>query len=31
VNETPEEFKARQPGSSIDEIFREITNTKAYA
>ncbi len=31
VNETPEEFKARQPGSSIDEIFREITNSKAYA
>ncbi len=31
VNETPEEFKARQPGFSIDEIFREITNSKAYA
>jgi len=31
VNETPEEFKARKPGSSIDEIFREITNSKAYA
>jgi len=31
VNETPEEFKARHPGSSIDEIFREITNSKAYA
>ncbi len=31
VNETPEAFKARQPGSSIDEIFREITNSKAYA
>jgi ABC-2 type transport system ATP-binding protein len=31
VNETPEEFKTRQPGSSIDEIFREITNSKAYA
>lgn len=31
VNETPEEFKARKPGSSIDEIFRELTNDKAYA
>jgi len=31
VNETPEEFKTRLPGSSIDEIFREITNSKAYA
>lgn len=31
VNETPEEFKARKPGSSIDEIFRELTNSKAYA
>ncbi len=31
VNETPEEFKVRKPGSSIDEIFRELTNDKAYA
>ena len=31
VNETPDEFKARKPGSSIDEIFREITSSKAYA
>ncbi|OUW19632.1 MAG: multidrug ABC transporter ATP-binding protein [Opitutales bacterium TMED158] len=31
VDETPEAFKARQPGSSIDEIFRELTNSKAYA
>lgn len=31
VDETPEEFKARKPGSSIDEIFREITSSKAYA
>tara|TARA_B100000963_G_C22591475_1_gene655733 strand:- start:204 stop:932 length:729 start_codon:yes stop_codon:yes gene_type:complete len=31
VNETPVEFKTRLPGSSIDEIFREITNSKAYA
>lgn len=31
VNETPDEFKARKPGSSLDEIFREITNSKAYA
>ena len=31
VNETPERFKTRLPGSSIDEIFREITNSKAYA
>ena len=31
VNETPYEFKARKPGSSIDEIFREITSSKAYA
>lgn len=31
VNETPEKFKARKPGASIDEIFREITNSKAYA
>ena len=31
VNETPGEFKTRLPGSSIDEIFREITNSKAYA
>ena len=31
VDETPDEFKARKPGSSIDEIFREITSSKAYA
>ena len=31
VNETPDEFKARKPGSSIDEIFREITSSKAYS
>ena len=31
VDETPDEFKTRKPGSSIDEIFREITSSKAYA
>ncbi|MCH2614726.1 MAG: ATP-binding cassette domain-containing protein [Opitutales bacterium] len=31
VDETPDEFKARKPGSSIDESFREITSSKAYA
>lgn len=31
VDETPEAFKERQTGSSIDEIFRELTNSKAYA
>ncbi len=31
VDETPDSFKARKPGSSIDEIFRELTHSKAYA
>ena len=31
IDETPDEFKARKPGSKIDEIFRELTNNKVYA
>ena len=31
VNETPDEFKARKPGASIDEIFRETTNRSILA
>ena len=31
VNETPDEFKARKPGASIDEIFRDLTNKNILA
>ncbi len=31
VDETPAAFKARRPGSKIDEIFRELTNKSALA
>ena len=31
VDETPEIFKERKPGSTIDEIFRELTNKSVLA
>ncbi len=31
VDETPEEFKARKPGATIDEVFRELTNKTVLA
>ncbi len=31
VDETPADFKARKPGASIDEVFREITNKNILA
>jgi len=31
VDETPEEFKARKPGATIDEVFRDITNKTILA
>ena len=31
VDETPEAFKARKPGASIDEVFRELTNKSVLA
>ncbi|MBK1877380.1 ABC transporter ATP-binding protein [Pelagicoccus mobilis] len=31
VDETPEAFKARKPGATIDEVFRDITNKNILA
>lgn len=31
VDETPEEFKARQPGATLDQIFRTLTNPTLLA
>ncbi|MDQ8205170.1 ATP-binding cassette domain-containing protein [Pelagicoccus sp. SDUM812003] len=31
VDETPEQFKARKPGATIDEVFRELTNKNVLA